>query len=86
VAGGESSTAIEVELTIKQPTSRYVLEVFDRLRPDVGTVIYLCPSALRPLLASRVEWALQSAGLSDHVSVVVRALPSVGSKLPSAGA
>ncbi len=75
----QGATAIEVELTIKQPGSRYITEVFDRLRPPVETVLYLSPPPLVAPLRTRLAWAQERAGLLDAVSVVVRSLPEAAS-------
>lgn len=79
VPGSGSVTAIEVELTIKAPASRYVAEVFSRLRGDVDSVIYLCPPELRSQLKKRLAWAQQSAGVAASVHLAVRALPGASS-------
>jgi hypothetical protein len=78
--------AIEVELHVKTPRTRYRDDVFDKLHNDVGAVLYLCPPKLVDRLTEYVTWALEASAVHNKVRVYVKPLPrsaSAGRKEPS---
>ena len=78
-AGGTGTSPhwlIEVELHPKART-RYVTEVFERLRPTVTGLIYFVPPALLDRVQSDVAAAQQQARLGKAVRLSFRPLPTL---------
>ena len=82
--GSSSAWAVEVELTLKTPRSRYVSEVLLRLHPDIVGVLYLSPLGLVERVRPSVSWAVQAAGLAKTIQVHCRVLPHL-EELASSG-
>ncbi|GAA1878353.1 hypothetical protein GCM10009814_05490 [Lapillicoccus jejuensis] len=63
------TTALEVELHLKTPRTRYVDEVFAHLRADVSVVLYFSPPSIAASVRASVEWAARSASAAALVQV-----------------